>query len=32
MTDTELAGDMQRWTARRRAPLVMTIIKGETAA
>jgi len=32
MAETELPDDLQRWTAKRRAALVLTILKGETTA
>jgi transposase-like protein len=31
-TSSELPGDIQRWTAKRRAALVLSILKGETTA
>lgn len=32
MSDTELPDDLQRWTAKRRAALVMTLLRGDTTA
>src|SRR5687768_17081950 len=32
MTDEELVETPQRWTARRRAALVLSLLKGETSA
>jgi transposase-like protein len=29
-TDAERAGEVQRWTAKRRAALVVSLLKGET--
>lgn len=31
MSDKELPDDLQRWTAKRRAALVLSILKGETS-
>jgi transposase-like protein len=30
MADTDLPDDLQRWTAKRRAALVLSILKGDT--